>query len=103
MDGPYYLIFRQETIMECSPYICFLIPLRYKCAEDYHNKHTKIALNRGDVHGVAVSHGNLGFLKFYNPLEYDLSVVYQAVEYELAKEIGDFGRTGIAMNKIGEP
>ena len=55
------------------------------------------------MHGVAVSHGNLGFLKFYNPLEYDLSVVYQAVEYELAKEIGDFGRTGIAMNKIGEP
>lgn len=66
-------------------------------------KHIKIALERGDVYGVAVSYGNLGFLKFYNPEEHDLSVVYQTTEFELAREIGDFGRTGIAMNKIGEP
>ena len=41
-------------------------------------------------------------MKFYNPDEFDDSVVYQFIEYSLAEEVGDFARMGIAFNKIGK-
>lgn len=64
--------------------------------------HHKLALSRGDIHGLAIACGNIGFLKFYNPEEFDDSVVYQFVEYSLAEQVGDFARMGIAFNKIGK-
>ena len=54
------------------------------------------------MHGLAIACGNIGFLKFYNPEEFDDSVVYQFIEYSLAEQIGDFARKGIAFNKIGK-
>ena len=75
---------------------------RYKDAERLHTIHHNFALNRGDIHGLAISCGNIGFLKFYNPEEFDDSVVYQFIEYSLAEQVGDFARTGIAFNKIGK-
>lgn len=75
---------------------------RYKDAERLHTVHHNFALNRGDIHGLAISCGNIGFLKFYNPEEFDDSVVYQFIEYSLAEQVGDFARMGIAFNKIGK-
>ena len=59
-------------------------------------------MRRGDIHGLAIACGNIGFLKFYNPEEFDDSVVYQFIEYSLAEQVGDFARMGIAFNKIGK-
>ena len=59
-------------------------------------------MGRGDIHGLAIACGNIGFLKFYNPEEFDDSVVYQFIEYSLAEQVGDFARMGIAFNKIGK-
>ena len=78
------------------------IHFRYKDAENLHTAHHNFALKRGDIHGLAISCGNIGFLKFYNPEEFDDSVVYQFIEYSLAEQVGDFARTGIAFNKIGK-
>ena len=78
------------------------LPFRYKDAENLHTAHHNIALKRGDIHGLAISCGNIGFLKFYNPEEFEDSVVYQFIEYSLAEQVGDFARTGIAFNKIGK-
>ena len=41
-------------------------------------------------------------MKFYNPKEFDDSVVYQVVEYSLAEQVGDFARMGMAFNKISK-
>ena len=54
------------------------------------------------MHGLAIACGNIGFLKFYNPEEFDNSVVYQFIEYSLAEQVGDFARMGITFNKIGK-
>ena len=54
------------------------------------------------MHGLAIACGNIGFLKFYNPEEFDDSVVYQFIEYSLAEQVGDFARMGITFNKIGK-
>ena len=78
------------------------LPFRYKDAESLHTVHRNFALNRGDIHGLAISCGNIGFSKFYNPEELEDSVVYQFIEYSLAEQVGDFARTGIAFNKIGK-
>lgn len=78
------------------------IHFRYKDAENLHTAHHNFALKRGDIHGLAISCGNIGFLKFYNPEEFDDSVVYQFIEYSLAEQVGDCARTGIAFNKIGK-
>ena len=59
-------------------------------------------MSRGDIHGLAIACGNIGFLNFYNPEKFDDSVVYQFIEYSLAEQVGDFARTGIAFNKIGK-
>ena len=75
---------------------------RYLDAEQLHETHCNIALNRGDIHGLAIACGNIGFLKFYNPQEVNASVVYQFIEYSLAEQLGDFARMGIAFNKIGK-
>ncbi|CAH3030729.1 unnamed protein product [Porites evermanni] len=75
---------------------------RYWDAEQLHGTHCNIALKRGDIHGLAIACGNIGFLKFYNPQEADASVVYQFIEYSLAGQLGDFARMGIAFNKIGK-
>ncbi|KAL9950439.1 hypothetical protein ACROYT_G042934 [Oculina patagonica] len=75
---------------------------RYKDAERLHTVHHNFALSRGDIHGLAISCGNIGFLKFYNPEEFDDSVVLQFIEYSLSEEVGDFARMGIACNKIGK-
>lgn len=75
---------------------------RYRDAERLHNSHYTIALNRGDTHGLAIACGNIGFLKFYNPEEFDDSLVYQFIEYSLAEQVGDFARMGISFNKIGK-
>ena len=75
---------------------------RYWDAEQLHGTHCNIALKRGDIHGLAIACGNIGFLKFYNPQETDASVVYQFIEYSLAGQLGDFARMGIAFNKIGK-
>ena len=79
-----------------------MIRFRYKDAERLHTAHHNFALNRGDIHGLAISCGNIGFLKFYNPEEFDDSVVLQFIEYSLAEEVGNFARMGIAFNKIGK-
>ena len=79
-----------------------LLLFRYKDAARLHTTHHNVALSRGDIHGLAISCGNIGFLKFYNPEEFDDSVVYQFIEYSLAEQVGDFARTGIAFNKIGK-
>ena len=75
---------------------------RYKDAELYHLTHYHVALRRGDLHGLAVASGNIGFLKYYDPEQYEKSVVLQAMEYSLAEKVGDFARMGIAFNKIGK-
>lgn len=75
---------------------------RYKGAERLHKTHYDLALSRGDIHGLAIACGNIGFLKFYNPHKFDDSLVYQFIEYSLAEQIGDFSRMGIAFNKIGK-
>ena len=64
--------------------------------------HYDLALKRGDVHGVAVACGNIGFLKYYDPTEREASVVFQAIECSLAEQVGDTARMGIACNKIGK-
>ena len=59
-------------------------------------------MSRGDIHGLAIACNNIGYLKFYNPKEFDDSVVYQYIAYSLAGEVGDFARMGMAFNKIGK-
>ncbi len=79
-----------------------MIRFRYKDAERLHTAHHNIALRRGDIHGLATSCCNIGFLKFYNPEEFDDSVVFEFIGYSLSEEVGDFGRAGIAFNKLGK-
>lgn len=67
-----------------------------------HRAHYDIALERGDTHGLAIACGNIGFLKFYNPNDFNDSLVQQFIEYSLAEQIGDFARMGISFNKIGK-
>ena len=64
--------------------------------------HFNIALKRGDTHGLAIAHGNIGFLKFYNTEDFEDSLVYQFIEYSLSEQVGDFARMGISFNKIGK-
>ena len=59
-------------------------------------------MSRGDIHGLAIACNNIGYLKFYNPKEFDDSVMYQYIAYSLAGEVGDFARMGMAFNKIGK-
>ncbi|PFX14357.1 Tetratricopeptide repeat protein 28 [Stylophora pistillata] len=75
---------------------------RYKDAEQLFSKHDKYALSRGDIYGLAIASGNIGFLKFYNRKEFDDSVECQFIEYSLAEQVGDFARMGMAFNKIGK-
>ncbi|XP_022807865.1 tetratricopeptide repeat protein 28-like isoform X2 [Stylophora pistillata] len=75
---------------------------RYKDAEQLFSKHYEYALSRGDIHGLAVACNNIGYLKFYNPNEFNDSVVYQFIAYSLAEQVGDFARMGMAFNKIGK-
>lgn len=75
---------------------------RYKDAERLHTSHYNFALTRGDIHGLAIACGNIGFLKFYNPEESDDALVYQFIEYALAEQVGDCARMGVAFNKIGK-
>ena len=96
--GEIRIKFGNKKIYLTQSLICF----RYKDAERLHTAHYNFALSRGDIHGLAISCGNIGFLKFYNPEEFDDSVVFQFIGYSLAEEVGDFARTGIAFNKIGK-
>ena len=92
--------YKYQFKIDVPMYTFFLF--RYKDAERLHTIHHNFALSRGDIHGLAISCGNIGFLKFYNPEDFDGSVMYQFIEYSLAEQVGDFARTGIAFNKIGK-